>query len=153
MNDRYGLSFVEIVFACVLLLLLLVPLGLLLTRASRETRTSMDEFYGALYLTELMDQAASLPYEALPVASAPRSLTTTDDTTLDPSNPMTKLHLTTLRANFLDRTLQVTVPPDADDLLKELRGTVTYRRTDGKEHSLAMVTMVGRSARTIKGAP
>ena len=151
MKNRAGLSFIEILFSCVLLLLLLIPLGMLLTQAHRETRTSLDEFYGALYLSEVVDQIASMPWQDIPLITEPLSLTGTDRVQLDNANKETALHLATLRANFTKRTVQITSVPEPANNLKQIKAIVEYKRANGKTKALEMVTYVGRGASPKRG--
>ena len=63
-----GLTFIEILFAGVLLVVMLVPLGSLLSQASLETRASIDEFLASTYLTE--HNATCLHYLPYPKKSS-----------------------------------------------------------------------------------
>lgn len=152
MRRGSGLSFIEIVFASALLLILLVPLGLMLAQAERGTRSSVDEFYATLYLTELVSQVAAMPFAALPVMSAPRDLPTTDPVALDPEQPETVVRLAPLRANFTVRTVQISDVDGPPAGLRKVRATVTYTG-DGRQRTLDMVTLVGSGSRVWAVAP
>ena len=147
MKRRKGLSFIEILFSCILLLILLIPLGMLLTQAHRETRTSLDEFYGALYLSEIVDQVASMPWQDIPLTAEAIVLTGDDAVSLNPSNKETALHLAKLRSNFTKRIVEIKSVLEPANSLKEIRATVEYKRPNGKIKTLEMVTYVSRGAR------
>jgi hypothetical protein len=143
MRRHAGMSFIEIVLAVVLLLALIVPLGRMLSHANLETRSSLDEFFASLYLTELLDQAAAMPWQVIPVGSEPREFLTSDPVALDPAHPESVLHLAPMRVNFTSRTLQVRAVEGTRGALKELRAVVAWRSDRRDERRLAMVTMVG----------
>ena len=147
MKRRKGLSFIEILFSCILLLILLIPLGMLLTQAHRETRTSLDEFYGALYLSELVDQIASMPWRDIPLTTEALVLTSDDTVQLSSTNKETTLHLAKLRANFTNRTVEIKSVLEPANCIKEIRAKVEYKRANGSKKSLEMVTYVSRGAR------
>ena len=147
MKRRKGLSFIEILFSCILLLILLIPLGMLLTQAHRETRTSLDEFYGALYLSELVDQIASMPWRDIPLTTEAVVLTSDDIIELSSTNKETRLHLARLRANFTNRTVEIKSVLEPANCIKEIRAKVEYKRANGSKKSLEMITYVSRGAR------
>ena len=147
MKRRKGLSFVEILFSCILLLILLIPLGMLLTQAHRETRTSLDEFYGSLYLSELVDQIASMPWRDIPLTAEPVVLAGDDIIQLSSAKKETALHLAKLRANFTNRTVEIKSVLEPANCLKEIRAKVEYKRANGSKKTLEMVTYVSRGAR------
>lgn len=139
------MSFVEIVLASVLLILIVVPLGMLLSQSQTETRVSIDEFYASLYLTELLDQAGSLAFEDLPVRKEPYLLHDGGDPKrLDAGRPRTAMHLAKMRSQFSERQLVVKDVPASGKALKELRAKVVYERPRGVKHSVEMLTYVGR---------
>ena len=147
MKRRKGLSFIEILFSCILLLILLIPLGMLLTQAHRETRTSLDEFYGALYLSELVDQIASMPWRDIPLTTEAVVLTSDDIIELSSTNKETRLHLARLRANFTNRTVEIKSVLEPANCIKEIRAKVEYKSANGSKKSLEMITYVSRGAR------
>jgi hypothetical protein len=139
-------SFVEIVQAALLLVLVVVPLGLLMTRSTRETQVTIDEFHGTLYLQEVLDQAASLPFEALPAREVPWDLPGPDPVELCAAFPQASLHVSPMRTNFRERRLRVRELPDPPGALKELLAEVVYVRPGGEARTLSMVTLKGRTA-------
>ena len=142
-----GMSFVEVLLGCALLLVIVGPLGLLLSQASRETHASLDEFLAALYLSEVVDQVASLPYERLPLTQGALDLSATRPVLLAPGDPGSALHLTPLAHPLLGRTVRVSEVPSPRASLKEVRATVTLAQPSGAPRTLDLVTYVGRGRR------
>jgi hypothetical protein len=141
---REGTSFVEILFSGLILLVVVLALSGLLSQASGDARASVHEFQGALLLTEVADQVASMPFEDMPRFPVRISLSGADPVRIDPARASTTLVLSPMGPGFVSRSLALAPMEGGEAALLEVRVAATYRRSPGSEHRMEMVTVAGR---------
>ena len=141
---RAGMSFVEILFSGLVLLLVVLSSGGLLSQASGDAWASVHEFHGALLLTEVADQVASMPFGDLPRGSMGMDLTAAAPVRIHPAYATTTLALSPLAPGFVSRSLALSPLEGAGGGLLQVRVAAVYRRSSGHDHRMEMVTVVGR---------
>jgi len=146
-----GFSFIEILLVLTIVSLVTIPIALIMRHASREARASIDEFYAALYLSELSDQLATLAPQDLPEPGTTIDLLQAGSRQLIDGNPRSTVIVSGMRSSFESRRL-VIEPTDSggagtsgDRFLKMYRIDMVYQRPGGKSHEVSTTGFTSRA--------